>query len=472
MNHIVRVSRTTVGDASPPGEFFPGSAGERSLQDIGLRGVGRITLQRLNWLPVCGNPFGGDEKLLAVTLDLLASGQLGPESSEVLRELWPGSFATLLLYGENWLLAPQLDREIRNSIESFADSVSVSPQIQTMRVDTGATDSYDSLKFSAGLPLGDKLLIFGVAFREKDNCNDQIGKRFTWALSELINSQSSLSPLNLISGAGSGDRDLEPNNPAQALVNCASGKIIWRNAAMIEDWSEKARVIEKIFVSNDTAPKNTATKNTPPKNIEPETENDLAVALALVTIGSGLSDSRLANSRQAQEEAPPLPTPTPTLRDGWTSRLSDDMASGRLKDYPLSAPVQKNLSRLVASSLSEIEMQRADSNSSGLTAADAKNDVDLRQESETDAEPGAEKETLAEDKISNDGRRSLEIALSYLPAGGRLKLSSPDTDGRATIESQDQYGEEFLSMSLKAAIVKDQRTEKKTGKSTGKNTDN
>ncbi len=256
---------------------------------------GGVTLQRFRWAPAPGNPYSGDQRLLALSLEVLLEFYTPGRLESLLTALWPGNARAFLIFGNTILAASEFSNEIRRELLELNKTSAVDMRLSCLRLAPQVVggpdrqtkdaneDVFDSIQICSGLVIGSRQVSLGIVYRDIDDRNAELSPRLRWMARQIQQDQSALLPLIR-------SHNRQPN-VGRALVNSQTGELIWNNALARVGWTDKSKFIELLI--------------RPEVPIRCETPPGAVVDLTLITfLRSALVDERgLKPSRNPQESA-------------------------------------------------------------------------------------------------------------------------------------------------------------------------
>lgn len=212
---------------------------------------GGVTLQRFKWTPAPGNPYSGDQRLLALSLEALLEFYTPGRLESLLKTLWSENAQAFLIFGETILTSSEFSADIRRELLELNKTSAVDMRTSCLRLapqTVGISDRrkmssnqnvFDSIQICSGLVIGSRQVSLGIAYRDIDNCNEELSSRLRWMARQIQQDQSAILPLIR-------SHNRQPN-VGRALVNSQTGELIWNNALARVGWTDKSKFIELLI---------------------------------------------------------------------------------------------------------------------------------------------------------------------------------------------------------------------------------
>lgn len=362
-----------------------------------IREFGGVALQRFTRTASAAADAAPARVTCGIALDVALLGEPSAQTRAAYEFLWPDYARPLLIQNEQPLCDPGLDRRLIADIIADAGETRIEPTLKSLRVDPTRNNGCDTILCANRLTVGGQSVIIGVALRDADDVDlscETILRRFSYQVR-----QDTLSLAQALTRARR-----RPQAP-RALIDCATGEIVWRSFASDEFAAALAAICEALSGENA----------------------DGAQRLALATFLRG-------GDEQAQRKGTGIIDYEVT--EAVTRRL------GRaLTNEIVTAPVEPSGATRAA------EITRRTLNAAANTTRISAPVAAAERPADDKDQP---KKTTPPKKKRRDphSKTALRIALERLPRGGRLKLSPP-ADGRdLRLESFAKNGEALVSIEV------------------------
>ena len=330
---------------------------------------GGVSLQRFRWTPAPGNPYSGDQRLLALSLELQLEFYSPGRMEGLLAMLWPGSAQAFFIFGNTILAEPGFSDEIRHELQELNKTSAVDMRLSCLRLapeavgnpDGSNKPEFDSIQICSGLVIGSRQVSLGIVYRDIDDRNAELSPRLRWMARQIQQDQTALLPLIR-------SHRRQPN-VARALVNAQSGELIWNNALARVGWPDKSKFIELLI--------------RPEFPLGYESSPGSAVDLTLITfLRSGRGVERGLESARISQHAASVGQPNEPAAEEKapdTARISAGQAktADPGPEYFLPDPIKRRLKKVIFNSekMNRIGSGISDQPASGTKKSGAAQDL-------------------------------------------------------------------------------------------------
>jgi hypothetical protein len=394
-----------------------------------LLDAGGVSFKSISWKT--NNTFqpGLSTAAISLTLDLIENSEISEDTAIRLRDLCPDGCWPMILTGGPKELNPGVSHDTYQEILTEAFKTTVDPAIHSLRLSDDDNPDFNRALFSTALPIGKGRVVLGVVFSAKSEMRVEAAECLN-ELTALLSSNQTL--ISLLSQKCAGRQ-----NP-QTLINPDTKEVVWRNQTATNQWVSVKRFVSYLMNLR------TAHGSTESATTEPSEVFTGSMTLALVTFlrpatSQSNQQDRFNGLSDNQETVTPLQYGTPTsvsARLAKTINIASPNQTGSNSEQPEPALARSVSQRIIAEKQDKVTPKK------NISEATEKSDT----------------KTITPTKNASRSKTALEIALSRLPHGGKLRLSKDDLTGEMFFESLDKSGEALVAISLQEPQEKTSET--------------
>lgn len=400
-----------------------------------LLDAGGVSLKSISWKTGQSDDQELAQAAISLTLDLLENSAISSGTADRFRKLWPDNCWPLILTSSGAELNPGISPETHREIIREINSPRVDERIHSLRLADNENPDFNRALFGSALPFGPSLVILGVVYSESNEPVAPHAERLTELITQLCSNQSLISAL---SGRNASQQCM------QTLINPASKEVVWRNQTALDHWRNAERFVNYLINARSgstsaehpgVAKRIGETVNTAPERI---------LSLALVTFLRPIDHNSGSAQRALSEIERGVTNTGSGLPASVRSRIEKTLNVAGAEHLNNTST---NAERILAGDVSRkiiTDPRQGTAPANSETAGGAKEENNSARDGKEKAADRAKPET----KKRSKSRTALEIALSRLPGGGKLRLSKDDLTGEMFFESIDKGGDPLVAISL------------------------
>ncbi|HSG98998.1 MAG TPA: hypothetical protein VLB27_03050 [candidate division Zixibacteria bacterium] len=368
-----------------------------------IRDFGGVALQRFTRTASAAAHAAPARLTCGIALDIALLGEPSTQTRAAYEFIWPSFTRPFLIQNEKTLCDPGLDQRTIDDIIAEAAETRIEPTLNSLRVDPTRNNGCDTILCANRLTVGGQSVIIGVAFRDADDPELSCETILRQTCYQIR--QDTLSLAQALTRARR-----RPTAP-RALVDCATGEVVWQNFASNEFAAALAALRNSLAEDNAGDSQQLALVTFLRGDAEPAAHSDIGIIDYEVT---DAVTRRLGRALSLELVAAPVASSGPTRASEITRRTLN--AAAHTTDPASSAqPIAPTAS-----------------------AERGANDKDQTEN------------TVPPKKKRRDphSKTALRIALERLPRGARLKLSPPANGRDLRLESIAKNGETLVSIEV------------------------